>query len=61
MPLTPALIESYERALYALDSGTVLRIGVHSPDLDGLLETHGATSAAFVTAANPRGEARTHA
>ena len=58
MPLTPALIESYERALYALDSGTVLRIGVHSPDLDRLLATHGATTAAFVTAANPRGVAR---
>jgi len=58
MPLTPALIESYERALYALDSGTVLRIGVHSPDLDRLLATRGASTAAFVTAANPRGEAR---
>lgn len=58
MPLTPALIESYEGALYALDSGTVLRIGLHNPDLDRLLATHGATTAAFVTAANPRGEAR---
>jgi len=61
MPLTPALIESYGRALYALDSGTMLRIGVHGPDLDRLLATHGAATAAFVTAANPRGEARTHA
>ena len=61
MPLTPVLIESYERALYALDSGAVLRIGVHNPDLDRLLATHGAATAAFVTAANPRGEARSWA
>ena len=61
MPLTPVLIESYERALYALDSGSVLRIGVHDPDLDRLLATHGASTAAFVTAANPRGEARSWA
>lgn len=58
MPLTPALIESYERALYALDSGLVLRIGVHSPDLDRLLDAHKAGTASFVTAANPCGEAR---
>jgi uncharacterized protein len=61
MPLTPALIESYERALYALEAGTLLRIGVHSPGLEQLLATHGASTAAFVTAANPRGEARPHA
>jgi putative PIN family toxin of toxin-antitoxin system len=61
MPLTPVLIESYERALYALDSGSVLRIGVHNPELDRLLATHGATTAALVTAANPCGEARSWA
>ena len=61
MPLTPALIESYERALYALHSGLVLRIGVRDAGLDRLLEACGAATAAFVTAANPRGEARTHA
>jgi uncharacterized protein len=61
MPLTPALIESYERALYALHSGLVLRIGVRDAGLDRLLEACGATTAAFVTAANPRGEARTRA
>ena len=55
-PLTPALIESYERALYALDSGMVLRVGVREPGLERLLENHGAAAAAFVTAANPRGE-----
>ena len=57
-PLTPDLIKSYERALYALDSGMVLRIGVHDPDLDRLLDAHGASAAAFITAANPRGEAQ---
>jgi putative PIN family toxin of toxin-antitoxin system len=61
MPLTPELIQAYERASYALDSGVVLRIGVRDPDLDRLLEAHGATTAAFVTAANPRGEARPRA
>lgn len=61
MPLTPELIEAYERALYVLDSGTVLRIGHCDPDLDRLLEARGATTAAFVTAANPRGEARDRA
>lgn len=61
MPLTPALIESYERALYALDSGLVLRIGVPDPDLDRLLDAHRARTASYVTAANPRGEARPRA
>ena len=58
MPLTPALIESYERALYALESGALLRIGARDPGLDRLLDGHGVRTAAFVTAANPRGEAR---
>jgi len=55
-PLTPDLIESYERALYALESGMVLRVGVGDSGLERLLEHHGAAAAAFVTAANPRGE-----
>jgi putative PIN family toxin of toxin-antitoxin system len=61
MPLTPGLIQAYENASYALDSGAVLRVGVRDPDLDRLLGARGATTAAFVTAANPRGEARTRA
>jgi predicted nucleic acid-binding protein len=56
MPLTPQLIEAYEQALYALDAGPVLRIGARSPELDRLLAERGAATAAFVTAANPRGE-----
>src|SRR5262245_9297562 len=58
MSLTPQLIEAYEQALYTLDAGPVLRIGVQNPELDHLLDTHGAVTAAFVTAANPRGEER---
>src|SRR5262249_1277386 len=51
-------IESYERALYALDSGMALRVGLRDPGLDRLLEHHGAAAAAFVTAANPHGQAQ---
>ena len=58
MPLTPQLIEAYEQALYVLDAGPVLRIGARSSELDRLLDEHGARAAAFVTAANPRGEER---
>jgi putative PIN family toxin of toxin-antitoxin system len=61
MPLTPELIQAYEQAFYALDAGPVLRIGAHSAELDRLLEAHGAATAAFVTAANPRGEERANA
>ena len=61
MPLTPELIEAYESAVYVLDAGTVVRIGSHSADIDQLLQAHGVASAAFVTAANPRGEERASA
>lgn len=61
MPLTPQLIEAYESALYAIQGGPMLRIGERSAALDRLLGVHGVTTAAFVTAANPRGEARSHA
>jgi hypothetical protein len=36
----------------------VLRIGEPNPDLDELLDAEGATTAAFITAANPRGRRR---
>ena len=58
MPLTPELIEAYEQALYVLDAGPVLRIGERSPALERLLADCGVATAAFVTAANPRGEER---
>jgi putative PIN family toxin of toxin-antitoxin system len=61
MPLTPELIDAYENTLYAIEGGPVLRIGEPSAALEELLEAHGAASAAFVTAANPRGAPRSHA
>jgi putative PIN family toxin of toxin-antitoxin system len=61
MPFHPELIDSYERALYALDAGPVLRIGVRDASLDRLLEAHGVEQAAFITSANPRGEERAQA
>ena len=61
MPLTPDLIRAYEQALYVLEGGTVLRIGEPSAALESLLAVQGAGTAAFVTAANPRGERRSHA
>jgi hypothetical protein len=60
-PATPELIAAYEKALYVV-FGTpelVIRIGEPNPDLDELLEAEDAASAAFITAANPRGEATT--
>jgi putative PIN family toxin of toxin-antitoxin system len=61
MPLTPQLIEAYEKALYSVENGPVLRIGERSAALERLLEEHGAHTAAFVTAANPRGEPQSQA
>jgi putative PIN family toxin of toxin-antitoxin system len=61
MPLTPQLIEAYEKALYAVQGGPVLRIGERSAGLETLLDLQGDASAAFITAANPRGEQRSHA
>jgi hypothetical protein len=60
-PATPQLIAAYEKALYVV-FGTpelVIRIGEPNPDLDELLEAEGAATAAYITAANPRGEATT--
>ena len=54
---TPELIAAYEKALYVV-FGTpelVIRIGQPNADLDELLEAEGAATAAFITAANPRG------
>jgi hypothetical protein len=58
MSATLELIAAYEKALYVV-FGTpelVIRIGARNPDLDELLEAEGAASAAFITAANPRGK-----
>ena len=56
MLLSPQLIAAYEAADYVVHGHFTLKIGRHSAPLDALLEAHGATDAAFVTAANPRGE-----
>ena len=58
-PATPEQIDAYEKALYVV-FGTpelVIRIGEPNPDLDELLEAEGATIAAYITAANPKGVA----
>ena len=56
---TPELIAAYEKALYVVfgKPELVIRIGEPNPDLDELLEAEGAATAAFITAANPHGEA----
>jgi putative PIN family toxin of toxin-antitoxin system len=61
MLLSPQLIAAYEAAHYEVHGRFTLRIGRRSAALDELLEAHGATSAAFVTPANPRGERRSEA
>jgi hypothetical protein len=60
-PATPGLIAAYEKALYVVfgEPELVIRIGEPNPDLDELLEAEGAATAAYITAANPRGEATT--
>ena len=61
--MSPQLVAAYEKALYAVFANPelVLRVGEAHPGLDALLEAHGAASAAFITAANPRGEQRSSA
>ena len=61
MPLTPQALRAYQKALYAVLGGPVLRLGERNPELETLLEAQAATTAAFITAANPRGEPRSHA
>ena len=58
-PSTPELIAAYEKALYVVfgEPELVIHIGEPNPDLDELLEAEGAATAAYITAANPRGEA----
>ena len=58
--LSPQLLAAYQGADYVVLSKPelVLRIGEPSSRLDTLLEQSGATTAAFITAANPNGEPR---
>ena len=57
------LIEAYENADYVVfaEPQFVLKIGEPSSRLDALLEHEGATTAAFLTAANPRSKPRSPA
>jgi hypothetical protein len=61
--LPPDLIRAYEDADYVVfaQPPLILKIGVPSRRLDQLVEQEGATTAAFLTAANPRSEARSPA
>jgi hypothetical protein len=60
MTLSADLLAAYENADYVVfgEPDIVLRVGEPSPRLDALLEAEGATAAAYITAANPRGEHR---
>jgi hypothetical protein len=53
-------LEAYKKADYVVfaDRQVVVRLGEINPELDVLLDAEGATTAAFITAANPRGEKR---
>jgi hypothetical protein len=60
VPLTAELVEAYTTADYVVfsDPQVVLRVGEKNAALDAVISAEGATTAAFVTAANPRGESR---
>ena len=60
MSLTPELLAAYRNAEYVVfaDAHVVMRVGEKNAQVDALISAEGATSAAFVTAANPRGESR---
>jgi hypothetical protein len=61
--LNKELLEQYRDSDYVvvLEPHLVLRVGEPSERLDRLLEVHGAESAVFVTAANPRSEKKSAA
>jgi hypothetical protein len=58
--VSPEQIDAYQKADYVVfaDRKVVVRVGQPNYDLDELLAAEGATTAAFITAANPRGEKR---
>ena len=60
MPVTPELLDAYRNAEYVVfaEPQVVMRIGQPNARIDALISAEGATTAAFVTAANPRGEQR---
>jgi hypothetical protein len=60
MALTPELLDAYRNAEYVVfaDPHVVMRVGETNAQLEALIRAEGASTAAFVTAANPRGESR---
>ena len=60
MPISPEQLDAYTKADYVVfsDRQVVLRVGKKNEQLDELIKAEGAQTAAFVTAANPRGEKR---
>jgi len=60
MSISSEQLEAYKKADYVVfaDRQVVVRLGEINPELDALLDAEGATTAAFITAANPRGEKR---
>jgi len=60
VPISPEQLDAYTKADYVVfsDRQVVLRVGKKNEQLDELIKAEGAQTAAFVTAANPRGEKR---
>lgn len=58
MPIPAEMLAAYAKALYVVYGvpELVLRIGEPSATLDALMDEEGADTAAYLTAANPRGE-----
>ena len=58
--MSPEQLDAYRKADYVVfaDRQLVLRVGEPNPELDELIGAEGASTAAFITAANPRGEKR---
>jgi Protein of unknown function (DUF3293) len=63
MPLSPELVEAYRRTDYAvcLEPDLVFHVDEPNQALDLLLVAHGAGTAAFITASNPRGRVKSAA
>ena len=60
MAVSPELLDAYRNAEYVVfaDANLVVRVAQNNADLDALISAEGANTAAFITAANPRGERR---
>ena len=53
--ISPSLLESYESADYHVDASPsfIIKIGIHSAELDSIYKTSHKYTAAFITAFNP--------